>query len=188
MAQDGQQALDIAAKVKPDLILLDVRMLQMNSFADCMTNLPLLLQERDSFGPAVSPARRVRSPPRILGLLPSNYLLSPVSCFLFPVSCFLFPVSCFLKTKKRRERSRQPFTALILAAPQGFEPRLPDPESGVLPLYEGAINLCQETSCLGDRTSSARSRRRIHVACPSTSINSNNPGPNPTPHSDSRVG
>ena len=83
MAQDGQQALDIVVKVKPDLILLDVRMLQMNSFADCMTNLPLLLHERDSFGPAVSPARRVRSPPKILGLLPSNYLLSPVSRFPF---------------------------------------------------------------------------------------------------------
>ena len=25
-----------------------------------------------------------------------------------------------------------------MAAPQGFEPRLPDPESGVLPLDEGA--------------------------------------------------
>ena len=31
-------------------------------------------------------------------------------------------------------------TALILAAPQGFEPRYADPESAVLPLNEGAVS------------------------------------------------
>ena len=83
-----------------------------------------------------------------------------------------------------------------MVAPQGFEPRLPDPESDVLPLDQGAkpnskVYFQFQITHLNNfytTTSNIFRKRRRHVSFPKTAINSNKPGPNPTPQSPNRVG
>src|SRR6266853_2075271 len=58
-----------------------------------------------------------------------------------------------------------------LAAPQGFEPRYPAPEAGVLPLNEGALGLLsnerwRRSNAVGAAKQSSSARRTAEGGCP----------------------
>ena len=54
-----------------------------------------------------------------------------------------FKIRLFVEFGGLRRDSREVVKVLVLAAPQGFEPRYADPESAVLPLNEGAKRPCR---------------------------------------------